>query len=92
MFYTTFGKLRRAGGGAEIRRHPLFYGVSELKNPGGEEMRLIRKTGLPLLGTICMRVGGQGGGIDAEAREKCFSGHAIKEEAISPVSGESYYQ
>lgn len=55
-------------------------------------MRLIRKTGLPLLGTICMRVGGQGGGIEAEAREKCFSGHAIEEEAISPVSGESYYQ
>lgn len=59
-------------------------------------MRLIKKTGLLLLGTICMiqtvRVGGQGGGIEAETREKYFSRHAIEEEAISPVSGESYYQ
>lgn len=59
-------------------------------------MRLIRKTGLLLLSTICMlqtvRGGGQGGGIEEEARGKYFSGHAIEEEAISPVSGESYYQ
>lgn len=59
-------------------------------------MRLIKKTGLLLLSTICMiqtvRGGGQGGGIEAEAREKYFSRHAIEEEAIPPVSGESYYQ
>lgn len=59
-------------------------------------MRLIKKTGLLLLSAICMirtvRVGGQGGGIEAEARGKYFSGHTIEEEAISPVSGESYYQ
>lgn len=59
-------------------------------------MRLIKKTGLLLLSTICMiqtvRDGGQVGGIEAEVREKYFSRHAIEEEAISPVSGESYYQ
>lgn len=59
-------------------------------------MRLIKKAGLLLLSTICMIqtvwVGGQDGGIEAEAREKYFSRHAIEEEAIAPVSGESYYQ
>lgn len=59
-------------------------------------MRLIKKAGLLLLSTICMIqtvwVGGQDGGIEAEAREKYFSRYAIEEEAIAPVSGESYYQ
>lgn len=55
-----------------------------------------KKTGLLLLSTVIMfqtaQVVGQDGGIEDVAGREYYSAHAIGDEVISPVSGESYYQ